>query len=688
MHYVEKDTRPMFSFLDSPAADPDRQAPWRDVPLQQGALPPFDPKPTTTVPPKNANDSDAAAGQDAQPLSFADLGLSELTCRTLAEIGYESPSAIQSAVIPVLLEGRDLIGQAQTGTGKTAAFALPVLERLAERSRGVACLVLTPTRELAIQVAEAFSRYGNRRKGFKVLALYGGQEYSKQIRRLDEGVQVVVGTPGRVMDHMRRATLDLQSLQTLVLDEADEMLRMGFQEDVEWILSQTPPSRQVALFSATMPPAIRRIARKHLSEAEEVTIAQRTRTASSIRQRWLPVSNHLKLDALTRLLQAERFDAALLFVRTRQDTAELAERLGARGYATAALSGDMAQRQRERTVQQVRDGKIDVVVATDVAARGLDLDRISHVINVDLPYDVEAYVHRIGRTGRAGRSGEAVLFVQPREERMLRALEQATGQRMERYILPTPEMLREQRAKELLEAVSDALASPGIHAAQRLVGEWIAGSGLDAADIAAGLVLRALGDMAEPEAVHQPAEPAGKPASRPAEAPPAAKTPRAPRPAEAQPEMPKTRREPSSGLIPYRVDVGAEHGVQPGQLVGALVNEGGLSPGQIGRIAIYPEYSTVELPLDIPQKQLRVLKRIWVCERPLRVSLPEDAATERPSTPPVATSRKRSPEGATPPRTRKAAGAPAPAGRPGPGRRPAGPGAGSSGPFRKKNFPK
>ncbi|MCP3688601.1 MAG: DEAD/DEAH box helicase, partial [Gammaproteobacteria bacterium] len=350
--------------------------------------------------------------------AFDQLGLNKHILKVLDEVGYETPSPIQAQTIPLMLEGKDLVGQAQTGTGKTAAFALPILSNLDLKQKQPQVLVLAPTRELAIQVAEAFHKYASHLQGFHVLPVYGGQDYRTQIRALERGVHVVVGTPGRVMDHMRKGNLKLGGLTTLVLDEADEMLRMGFIDDVEWVLEQSPDNRQIALFSATMPQQIRRIASKHLNKPAEVTVKMKTSTAETIRQRFWPVGGVHKLDALTRILEAESFDAMLVFVRTKTATIELAEKLEARGFASAPLNGDIQQKQRERTVDNLKKAKLDILVATDVAARGLDVDRISHVINYDIPYDTEAYVHRIGRTGRAGREGDAILFVAPRERRM------------------------------------------------------------------------------------------------------------------------------------------------------------------------------------------------------------------------------------------------------------------------------
>jgi len=402
-------------------------------------------------------------------ISFRDLQLSTPMIKVLDELGYETPTPIQSQAIPHLLQGLDLLGHAPTGTGKTAAFALPLLSRIDIKNKNVQVLTLTPTRELAIQVAEAFQRYASHIKGFHVLPIYGGQEYSGQIRQLKRGVHVVVGTPGRLMDHMRKGTLKLGGLEALVLDEADEMLRMGFIDEVEWILEQTPDKRQMALFSATMPKQIERIARRHLNKPQEISIKSRTATAETIRQRYWQVSGLHKLDALTRILEVEPFEAILMFVRTKTATSELAERLEARGYAAAAMNGDMAQKQREQMVERLKKGSLDILVATDVAARGLDVQRISHVVNYDIPYDAEAYIHRIGRTGRAGRQGEAILFVAPRERRMLYAIEKATRQKIEPLVLPTTETVNNKRIADFKQKISDTLAAGELAFMQSMV---------------------------------------------------------------------------------------------------------------------------------------------------------------------------------------------------------------------------
>ncbi|NNG14764.1 MAG: DEAD/DEAH box helicase, partial [Gammaproteobacteria bacterium] len=391
--------------------------------------------------------------------SFEQLALSAPILQVLQEIGYESPSPIQAATIPPLLEGNDLLGQAQTGTGKTAAFALPLLNKLDLKLKQPQILVLTPTRELAIQVAEAFQTYARHLKGFHVLPIYGGQSMGIQLQHLKRGPHVIVATPGRVMDHMRRKSLKLDTLRALVLDEADEMLRMGFIDDVEWILEQTPEQRQIALFSATMPDIIRKVARKYLNKPIEIKIKSKTSTVETIEQHYWQVSGTNKLDALTRILEVQDFDASIIFVRTRTATVELAEKLEARGYRCAALNGDISQDLRERTVQQLKNKKLDIIIATDVAARGLDVQRISHVINYDIPNDVESYVHRIGRTGRAGRKGCAILFVAPREMRMLSAIERATKQKIERVQLPSSEVITNKRISQFKETVLETIES-------------------------------------------------------------------------------------------------------------------------------------------------------------------------------------------------------------------------------------
>ena len=424
-------------------------------------------------------------------IGFADLALSAPVMDALKHIGYEQPSPIQAEAIPHLLGGFDLIGTAQTGTGKTAAFALPLLSKIDLKKAEPQVLVLAPTRELAIQVAEAFKTYASAMKGFNVLPIYGGQSMDTQLRQLRRGVHVVVGTPGRVMDHLRRKTLKLNNLQTIVLDEGDEMLRMGFIDDVEWILDQTPEQRQVALFSATMPAPIRRVADKYLNSPKVVKIISKTSTVESIEQRFWMVSGLHKLDALTRILEVEEFDGIIMFVRTKALTVELAEKLEARGYSASAINGDMTQALRERTIAQLKKGQIDILVATDVAARGIDVKRISHVVNYDIPYDTEAYVHRIGRTGRAGRTGKAILFVAPRERRLLRAIEKATRQPITAMELPTRQQVNEKRAIQFKQSISDTLSNEDLDFFQQIIQSYLEEHDADPIQLAGALAYMA-----------------------------------------------------------------------------------------------------------------------------------------------------------------------------------------------------
>ena len=426
--------------------------------------------------------------------TFSEFELKPALQKSLDEVGYETPTPIQEQTIPLMLEKKDVLGQAQTGTGKTAAFALPLLSNLNLRQKYPQVLVLAPTRELAIQVAEAFKKYASHMKSFHVLPIYGGQEYSGQIRGLKRGSHVVVGTPGRVMDHMRRGTLKLDKLSTLVLDEADEMLRMGFIDDVEWILEQTPKERQIALFSATMPHQIRRIATRYLKDPVQIIIKDKTTTAPTIRQRFWPVSGMHKLDALTRILEAELFEAMLIFVRTKTATVELSAKLEARGYASTPLNGDIKQNQRERSIESLKRGKLDILVATDVAARGLDVERITHVINYDIPHDTEGYVHRIGRTGRAGRQGDAILFVAPREKSMLHAIERATNQKIEIMELPSTELINDQRMAKFKQRITDTLASEELGLFYQMIEQYQQEHNVPVLEIAAALGLLLQGE--------------------------------------------------------------------------------------------------------------------------------------------------------------------------------------------------
>ncbi len=517
-------------------------------------------------------------------VSFDDLGLDPRLLTALAEVGYETPSPIQAQAIPPLMAGRHVVGLAQTGTGKTAAFALPILSRIDLAAKRPQVLVLAPTRELALQVSEAFERYGHAMKGLHVLPVYGGQGYGVQLSALRRGVHVVVGTPGRVMDHLDKGTLDLGGVRFVVLDEADEMLNMGFAEDVEQILSSTPVEKQVALFSATIPAPIRRIAKKHAPDAVEVTVTSSTTTATNVAQRYLKVAHSQKLDALTRILEVENFDGLIVFVRTKNATEELAERLRARGFSAGAINGDVAQAARERTIEQLRKGKLDILVATDVAARGLDVPRISHVVNYDIPTNTESYVHRVGRTGRAGRSGAAISFVTPRESHLLRAIEKANRTTVTEMSLPSVEDVNAYRVSKFSDAITQALGDAQLEQFRNLIAAYEAEHDVPALDIAAAVAV--LAQDGEPLLL------------------------------EDRPEQPLDSRSAGGGrgarerrpMTRYRIEVGKRHKVEPRMIVGALANEGNLARGDFGRIEIKPAFSIVELASDLPPKALKQLK--------------------------------------------------------------------------------
>ncbi|WP_349431149.1 DEAD/DEAH box helicase [Methylomarinum sp. Ch1-1] len=549
--------------------------------------------------------------------SFQELSLSAPVLKALESVGYETPSPIQAQIIPFVLAGRDVLGQAQTGTGKTAAFALPILSRLDISQKNPQVLVLAPTRELAIQVAEAFQRYASKLNGFHVLPIYGGQDYSTQLRQLKRGVHVVVGTPGRVMDHMRKGTLKLDQLNTLVLDEADEMLRMGFIDDVEWILEQTPKGRQTALFSATMPTAIRKIAQKYLDNPEQVTIKVTTTTAENIRQRYWFVSGTHKLDALTRILEAESFDGMIIFVRTKTATVELAEKLEARGYSASAINGDMSQALRERAIDNLKNGKLDILIATDVAARGLDVDRITHVVNYDIPYDTESYIHRIGRTGRAGRTGDAILFVSPREKRLLGNIERATRQKVEEMQLPSTEFINNERIKRFKQRISDTLASEELSFFIQLIEQYQLEHDVPAVDIAAALAKLSQGDT--PLLLKE----LPKKSRNRQEAPKGQK--------ESGPKERQARKERSGRMAMeiFRLEVGRNDGVKPGNIVGAIANETGIDGEHIAQIKIEENYSTVELPAGMPKELFNALKKVRVVGRPLNISRMDKALIKK-----------------------------------------------------------
>ncbi|MDP7155986.1 MAG: DEAD/DEAH box helicase [Arenicellales bacterium] len=564
----------------------------------------------------------------ADPVTaFNQLTLTKPLLKILDEVGYEIPSPIQAKTIPLLLEGRDLLGQAQTGTGKTAAFALPILSALNLKQKDPQVLVLTPTRELAIQVAEAFQKYATYLKGFHVLPIYGGQEYRVQIRALQRGVHVVVGTPGRVMDHMRRGTLRLNNLSTLVLDEGDEMLRMGFIDDVEWILDQSPDERQIALFSATMPQQIRRIASRYLNQPEQVTIKVKTATAETIRQRFWPVSGTHKLDALTRILEAESFDAMLVFVRTKIATVELSEKLEARGYASTPLNGDIPQMQRERTIEGLRKGKLDILVATDVAARGLDVERISHVVNYDIPYDTEAYIHRIGRTGRAGREGDAILFVSPREKRLLHAIERATRKKIELMELPSTELINDKRIAKFKQRITDTLATDQLGLFYQMVEQYQQEHNVPALEVAAALAKLLQGD-APFLFQHQPKRDKKGSSSHSGGGESTKKYSR-----KERVKSPRKGAPPEKGMERYRIEVGHQDQVNPGNIVGAIANEAGLDSQYIGRIDIQDDHSLVDLPEGMPGDVFKELKKVWVSGKQLKISrnAPKGRAKKSPT---------------------------------------------------------
>ena len=530
--------------------------------------------------------------------TFADLGLAPALLAAVTDVGYEAPTPIQARTIPALLAGRDVIGQAQTGTGKTAAFALPILQRLDLARAEVQALVLTPTRELAIQVAEAIHTYGKRLGAVHVLPVYGGQGMHQQLKHLRAGVHVVVGTPGRVMDHLRRETLSLDAIRIVVLDEGDEMLRMGFIDDVEWILGQMPAERQTALFSATMPPAIRKIATRHLRDPETIAIETRTLTVPTVEQRYLNVSERQKLDALTRVLEVEAPEAALVFVRTKLAAAEVTERLEARGYAAEAMHGDMTQKDREAVIRRLRDGQVEVVIATDVAARGLDVERISHVINHDVPFDAEGYLHRIGRTGRAGRAGTAILFVTPRETRLLKTIERFTGQRIAPMRMPTAEDVAARRVQSFKARLRAAVSEDGLEPYLTLVEELSEEAGLDVTEIAAAAARLAAGD----------------------------------RPLTVQ-ALPAAPPEPvvSGRMVRLFVDAGREAGIRPGDIVGAIAGETDIPGRVIGAIDVHARFTFVDIPAEYVDRVLERMRNVQIRGTPIaiKVATPHDDRADR-----------------------------------------------------------
>ncbi len=596
-------------------------------------------------------------------IEFTQLGLVDQVLKAIQTLGYEVPTPIQAQCIPHLLAGQDLLGQAQTGTGKTAAFALPLLSRIdATQSGGPQVLVLTPTRELALQVSEAFQGYARHLPGFHVLPIYGGQSYNLQIRQLQRGVQVVVGTPGRIMDHLRRGTLDLTNIQALVLDEADEMLNMGFIEDIEWIFEQAPKPRQVALFSATLPDAIRRIARTHLVEPVEVRISTRSETVNTIVQQHCMVTRSHKLDMLTRILELESFDGMLIFVRTKNATEELVEKLIAHGFTAEALNGDMSQALRERAVERLKNGRLDILVATDVAARGLDVDRITHVVNYDIPNDPESYVHRIGRTGRAGRTGKAILLVEPRERYLLQAIERTIRQRILPLPPPSADRLSEHRIDRFTNMVRDTLVKQDLDFFHQLVTRIGKEQELSLIDIAAALTYLMQKDR--PLEVIETIPP---PRIQHNDRPNRNYRPRNDRGFKNRGERSENsqyynrnnergyknqdnrnqrnfnrdsnynsnahsnshsnivvnrggeyrQRTNNTFMAPYRIEVGRQDGVSPREIVGAIANESGLEGRHIGRINIMDAYSILDLPKNMSPEIQQHLRRVMVCGKRL-----------------------------------------------------------------------
>ena len=613
--------------------------------------------------------------KDASLIGFDEMNLTPLLCNTLQKVGYETPTPIQSLTIPHMIQGRDVLGQARTGTGKTAAFALPLLSRIDLARRSPQVLVLTPTRELAIQVAESFKTYGAGMRGLNVLSVYGGQSYGIQLTELKRGVHVVVGTPGRLMDHLQRKTLVFSDLFCVVLDEADEMLHMGFIEDVQWILDRTPKDAQTALFSATMPGPIRKIAQKYLTEPEEILVRSDVDVLSTINQQFWMVKGERKPNALIRILEATTFDGVIVFAKTRIATVEVAKILEEKGFKAEALNGDMAQTARERTVSRLKTGHIDILVATDVAARGLDVERISHVINYDMPSKVDPYIHRIGRTGRAGRAGEAILFVNRNERWMIKNIERATKQRLREMMLPSNRDINEKRVRDFKQDITRILASEDISVFQELVEAYALEHEVPVALVAAALGKKAHGAM--PFLLPIPAVGAksqqkktlsrqasdsgnksirgkntgtdnkargGKPAlgvNRETRGKNFSTEDKAPAEKAFVPEIKdssptrneKKRQEketgfsakkrmapPERGMERYRIEVGRQHGVQPRDIVGAIANEAGLESKYIGNIDINPEFSLVDLPTGMPKVVFMELKKTWVKSRQMAIS--------------------------------------------------------------------
>lgn len=544
---------------------------------------------------------------DKSQTKFSDLGLSKPILKVLDAIGYETPSPIQEQCISHLLSGEDVIGQAQTGTGKTAAFALPLIDQIDTKLNAPQLLILAPTRELAIQVSEAVQTYARGIKGFHVLPIYGGQSYNVQLRPLKRGVHVVVGTPGRVMDHIKRGTLKLDNLKSFVLDEADEMLKMGFIDDIKWIMERIPPKRQIALFSATMPSVIKKVAEKFLNQPKIVKVKTKTQTAPTITQKYCMVGGlSQKLEALTRILEVSTFEAMIIFVRTKTLTTELAEKLSARGFSAEAINGDIVQNQRERIINQYKKGKIDILVATDVAARGLDVDRISHVLNYDIPQDAESYVHRIGRTGRAGRTGEAILFVSNRERRMLNTIERVTRQKITPIELPSAKIINGKRIETFKQSITQTINNQNLAVFEKLISEFQTDNPeIEISKIASALAFIAQGN--EPLLISDKMQSFNsKPTQDEAKTISTKATP-----LKDYPQIPMRR---------YRIEVGNNHGVKPSNILGAVVNEAEIDSEYIGSIQIFNGCSSIDLPDEMPSEVLEILQKTVVFGQRLNIA--------------------------------------------------------------------
>jgi ATP-dependent RNA helicase DeaD len=575
-------------------------------------------------------------------ISFEDLGLPETLLDAVKSLGYTIPTPIQAQAIPALLSGSDVLGQAQTGTGKTAAFALPLLAQIQVKRRAPQILVLVPTRELALQVAEAFIGFASNMPELNILPIYGGQGYNTQLSALRKGAHIVIGTPGRVMDHMRRGTLELEFLKTLILDEADEMLRMGFAEDVEWILEQCPAKRQTGLFSATMPAAIKSIAERYLDKPQKITVQSTTTTASTIKQFYWQVSNINKLDALSRILETEESDAVIIFVRTKRATEEVAAQLDARGFNAVAINGDIVQQQRERVIEQLKSGRLKILVATDVAARGIDVDRITHVINYDIPHNTESYVHRIGRTGRAGRQGKAILFVSPRDKYMLRDIERVTKQEMQAFEAPSAKEVNARRIAAFKQRITDATLKDTSFF-ENLIEEYVTETNTPALKVAATLATIMQGtqefllkksDIVVNTKVDRGSdrrsERSGRRSERSERGERSERSERSERnersssrsgdrkferDTDRKPERRNSDRKRGSvetDMEQYRIDIGREHGIQPKNLVGAIANTAGIEGRYIGKIKIEPKFTLVDLPKGMPRDVLQSLQRLKI----------------------------------------------------------------------------